>query len=934
MKKLYVKTFGCQMNEYDSDKIADVLARSHGATLTADPAAADIIVFNTCSVREKAQEKVFSDLGRVRKLKNTRPDLLIAVGGCVASQEGAAIVTRAPYVDLVFGPQTLHRLPEMIAARQKSGVAQVDISFPKIEKFDNLPPARVDGASAFVSIMEGCSKFCSYCIVPYTRGLEVSRPMDDVLVEIGGLAQQGVREVTLLGQNVNAYRSKHDEQRIDLAALLERIAAIPGVERIRYMTSHPREFTTALIEAHRNIGKLAGHVHLPVQSGSDRVLAAMKRRYTTLEFKSIVRRLREARPGISISSDFIVGFPGETEEDFERTMQLIEDVGFDASFSFIYSPRPGTPAAELEDTTPAELKLARLQRLQAAIDANARRISAAMLGSRQLVLVEGSARHNQDELSGRTDNNRVVNFSGPPSAIGSLVTVEITEVRAHTLRATMIGDDGSTAEEAAATEGRQDDEGKAAASSQAPSRSPAAALVLAAATALFAGGLGYAPSAQAQWRGLDLAAGASSPAAAEEVSPLARMLREARVLLGEGRARDAYALLKPAEPRYAGSPEFDYLLGVAALDSGRPAEAVIVLERVLIQRPDHLPARAEVARAYLRVHETEAARQTFEAVAARELPPEVRATIERYLNAIERVKDARRVKRVATLEAEVGYDDNVNLGTASGQWLLADGTAVLPLPVSKPAASAAMGLGGSLYWVIPTGGGWRATVGGRFAVRAYPSARTLDQEQFELSGGIARRFSCHEVGMQVQAQTLRLDGTRLRDGTGVLAQWQCDTERAGRIGAYLQHYRFDFPDQSVRNADRTALGFTWARRIDSMPNATLIAGLNGGNERSRAGYDNLSYDFWGLRAVLVFGLGSGWQAAGALGWESRNFNGLEPEFGVAREDQQTEVQLSAEKSLGNGLMVGPALTYTRTRSTIGPNDFRRGQAMLRARYRF
>ncbi len=898
MKKLYVKTFGCQMNEYDSDKIADVLERSHGATLTEDPAAADIIVFNTCSVREKAQEKVFSDLGRVRKLKSSRPDLLIAVGGCVASQEGDAIVNRAPYVDLVFGPQTLHRLPEMIRERQASGVAQVDISFPKIEKFDNLPPARVDGASAFVSIMEGCSKFCSYCIVPYTRGLEVSRPLDDVLAEVEGLAQQGVREVTLLGQNVNAYRSKLDDQKIDLAALLARIAEIPGIERIRYMTSHPREFTPALVEAHRNIDKLAGHVHLPVQSGSDRVLAAMKRRYTTLEFKSIVRRLREARPGIAISSDFIVGFPGETDEDFERTMQLIEDVGFDSSFSFIYSRRPGTPAAELEDTTPAELKLARLQRLQEAIDASARTISAAMLGSRQLVLVEGAARHDEQELSGRTDNNRVVNFAGPRSAIGSLVEVEITAVRAHTLRGSM------------------------------------AALMLAAASALFAGLLGYTEPAQAQWRMPSLAAGASSYPTVEEVSPLARLLRDARALLSEGRSGDAYILLKPAEQRYAGSAEFDYLLGVAALDSGRPAEAVIVLERVLIERPDHLPARAELARAYLRVHETEAARQSFETVAARELPPEVRATIERYLNAIERIKDALRVKRVATIEAEIGYDDNVNFGTASGQWLLADGTAVLPLPVSKPSASAAQAIGGSVYWVIPTNGGWRATVGGRFAVRGYPSARTLDQEQFELSGGIARRFACHEVGMQVQAQTLRLDGARLRDGTGVLAQWQCDTERAGRLGAYLQHYRFDFPDQRVRDADRTALGFTWARQIEALPSATLIAGLNAGSERSRASYDNLSYDFWGLRAVLVVGLGSGWQAVGALGWESRNFSGLEPEFGLTRADRQTEAQISAEKSLGNGLTVGPALTYTRNRSTIGPNDFRRGQAMLRARYRF
>ena len=898
MKKLYLKTFGCQMNEYDSDKIADVLGHAHGTTITEDPAAADIIVFNTCSVREKAQEKVFSDLGRIRKLKSSRPDLLIAVGGCVASQEGDAIVNRAPYVDLVFGPQTLHRLPEMIAARQQSGVAQVDISFPKIEKFDNLPPARVEGASAFVSIMEGCSKFCSYCIVPYTRGLEVSRPIDDVIAEVTGLASQGVREVTLLGQNVNAYRSKVGDRKVDLATLLGRIAETEGIERIRYMTSHPREFTPALIEAHRNIPKLAGHVHLPVQSGSDRVLAAMKRRYTALEFKSIVRRLREARPGISIGSDFIVGFPGETDDDFERTMQLIADVGFDSSFSFVYSRRPGTPAAELEDTTPHEVKLARLQRLQEAIDANARAISAAMLGSRQMVLVEGSARHDQDELSGRTDNNRVVNFAGPRSAIGSMVEVEITAVRAHTLRGRM------------------------------------AALLVAAASTLLAGLLGQPQEANAQLRGGLVAAAAGTAAKVEEASPLARLLRDSRRLLADGLPRDAYQLLKPAELRYAGSPEYDYLLGVAALDSGRPAEAVLVLERVLISRPDPLPARAELARAYLRVNEAEASRQAFETVAGQQLPPEVRATIERYLDAIERIRDATRIKRIATLEAEIGYDDNVNLGTAAGQWLLADGTAVLPLPVSKPFSSAALGLAGSVNWVIPTSGGWRVTAGGRFAIRAYPSARTLDQEQYELSGGIARRFACHEIGMQIQAQTLRLDGARLRDGTGVLAQWQCDATRLGRVGAYLQSYRFDFPDQSVRDADRTTLGFTVARPLEMMPNATLIAGINAGNERSRASYDNLSYDFWGLRAVVVVGLGSGWKAIGALGWESRNFNGIEPEFGVTREDRQAEAQLSAEKNLGNGLTVGPVLTFTRNRSTVGPNDFRRGQAMLRARYSF
>jgi tRNA-2-methylthio-N6-dimethylallyladenosine synthase len=434
-RKLYIRTFGCQMNEYDSDRMADVLGAQGPIEKVDDPAQADIILFNTCSVREKAQEKVFSDLGRVRALKRERPGLIIGVGGCVASQEGSAIVGRAPYVDVVFGPQTLHRLPALIEARRTTGRPQVDISFPEIEKFDHMPPARVEGASAFVSIMEGCSKYCSFCVVPYTRGEEVSRPLGDVLVEIAGLAEQGVAEVTLLGQNVNAWRgAMDDDEPADFALLLDYVADIPGIERIRYTTSHPREFTPRLIEAHARIGKLADHVHLPVQSGSDRVLAAMKRGYTALEYKAIVRRLRAARPGISLSSDFIVGFPGETDEDFERTMALVEDLGFDASFSFIYSARPGTPAADLPDDTPAEVKLRRLQRLQARIEAQAQAISAAMVGTRQRVLVEGRARKDATELSGRTANNRVVNFPGDARLIGRFVDVEIVAALPHSLR--------------------------------------------------------------------------------------------------------------------------------------------------------------------------------------------------------------------------------------------------------------------------------------------------------------------------------------------------------------------------------------------------------------------------------------------------------------------------------------------------------------------
>jgi tRNA-2-methylthio-N6-dimethylallyladenosine synthase len=433
--KLYIKTFGCQMNEYDSAKMADVLGAAHGMEATGDPAAADVILFNTCSVREKAQEKVFTDLGFVKHHKRANPRLLIGVGGCVASQEGAAIVARAPYVDLVFGPQTLHRLPQMIDARRRTGKPQVDVSFPEIEKFDHLPPARVEGVTAFISVMEGCSKYCSFCVVPYTRGEEVSRRFEDVLTEIAELAQQGVREITLLGQNVNAYRGATREgAAADLALLVEYTAAIPGIERIRYTTSHPREFTQRLVDAHARIPQLAPHLHLPVQAGSDRVLGAMKRGYTVLEYKSIVRRLRAACPGISISSDFIVGFPGETEADFEATMKLIEEVGFDSSFSFIYSRRPGTPAAALPDDTPKAVKLARLQRLQARIDQQAQALSRGMVGTRQRVLVEGAARRNAAELSGRTANNRVVNFPGPQDLIGRFADVTITAALSHSLR--------------------------------------------------------------------------------------------------------------------------------------------------------------------------------------------------------------------------------------------------------------------------------------------------------------------------------------------------------------------------------------------------------------------------------------------------------------------------------------------------------------------
>ena len=439
-QKLFIRTFGCQMNEYDSDKMADVLHAAEGVIKTDNPEEADIILFNTCSVREKAQEKVFHDLGRVKHLKQQNPNLVIGVGGCVASQEGEAIVARAPYVDIVFGPQTLHRLPQLIAERKEKGKAAVDVSFPEIEKFDAMPPAEVKGATAFVSIMEGCSKFCTFCIVPYTRGGEVSRPFTDVLTEVADLAAHGVGEVTLLGQNVNAYRGDMEgtDEKADLAMLIEYIAEVPGIERIRYTTSHPREMSQRLIDTYTKVPKLVSHLHLPVQAGSDRILAAMKRGYTTLEYKSIVRKLRAARPDISMSTDFIVGFPGETDEDFQKTMKLIDDVEFDASFSFIYSPRPGTPALELDDNTPADVKSARLARLQKRIDELAQAVSRSMVGSVQRVLVEGTSKKDANELAGRTDNNRIVNFAGNPRLINTFVDVRITEALPHSLRGEIV----------------------------------------------------------------------------------------------------------------------------------------------------------------------------------------------------------------------------------------------------------------------------------------------------------------------------------------------------------------------------------------------------------------------------------------------------------------------------------------------------------------
>jgi tRNA-2-methylthio-N6-dimethylallyladenosine synthase len=439
-RKVFIRTFGCQMNEYDSEKMFDVLSNDAPAEITSDPEQADIILFNTCSIRDKAQHKVFSDLGRARELKRMNPDLIIGVGGCVASQEGAAIVKRAPYVDVVFGPQTLHRLPELINKRRQAGKPQVDISFPEIEKFDAMPPPRKDGPTAFVSIMEGCSKYCSFCVVPYTRGEEISRPFEDVLIEVADLADQGVKEVTLLGQNVNAYRGRMGDSGTiaDFATLLEYVHEIPGIERIRYTTSHPKEMTSRLIDVYERLPKVVSFLHLPVQSGSDAVLAAMKRGYTALEFKSIVRRLRQARPQITLSSDFIVGFPGETEQEFDKTMKLIEEIGFDTSFSFIYSRRPGTPAADLSDDTTDAVKLKRLQRLQALIGQQASHIAQGMLGTSQTVLVEGPSRRDTNELMGRTENNRIVNFEGSSRLIGEMVDVTITTAYTNSLRGEIV----------------------------------------------------------------------------------------------------------------------------------------------------------------------------------------------------------------------------------------------------------------------------------------------------------------------------------------------------------------------------------------------------------------------------------------------------------------------------------------------------------------
>ena len=433
--KLYIKTHGCQMNEYDSDRMAEVLAASHGLELTDDAAQADVILVNTCSIREKAQEKVFSQLGQWRPLKEARPEVVIGVAGCVASQEGVGILKRAPFVDLVFGPQTIHRLPTMVDRVRETGQPEVDISFPEIEKFDHLPPPGAHGPTAFVSVMEGCSKYCSFCVVPYTRGEEVSRPLDDVIAEVAGLEAQGVREINLLGQNVNAFCGPtHDGGSADLAMLIRYVAAFDGIERIRFTTSHPVEFSDRLIEVFGDTPKLANYLHLPVQSGSDRILALMKRGHTVLEYKHRIRKLRELRPDISLSSDFIVGFPGETEADFEQTMDLIRELNFDQSFSFIYSARPGTPAASLPDDVALEAKKARLQRLQAQLNEQARAISEAMVGSMQRVLVEGPSKKDPKELAARTENNRVVNFSGPESLVGQFVDLQITAAMANSLR--------------------------------------------------------------------------------------------------------------------------------------------------------------------------------------------------------------------------------------------------------------------------------------------------------------------------------------------------------------------------------------------------------------------------------------------------------------------------------------------------------------------
>lgn len=437
--KLYIKTHGCQMNEYDSGKMADVLAASHGLELTDQAENADVILINTCSIREKAQEKVFSQLGRWKKLKRDNPRVVIGVGGCVASQEGEAIIKRAPLVDMVFGPQTLHRLPSMLDEVLETGAHPVDVSFPEVEKFDNLPAPGAQGGSAFVSVMEGCSKYCTYCVVPYTRGEEISRPFDDVVAECAALADQGVREINLLGQNVNAYRGPmHDGTTADLALLIHYVAGIDGVERIRFTTSHPMEFSQSLVDAFGEVPKLANYLHLPVQSGSDRVLSLMKRGHTVLEYKQKIRRIRANRPDIALSSDFIVGFPGETEKDFEDTLRLIEELDFDQSFSFIFSPRPGTPAASLPDDTPLEVKKERLQRLQQQLNRQATRYSRAMVGSRQRILVEGISKKDERQLSGRTENNRVVNFDGQPRLVGHFVDVEITEALSHSLRGRIV----------------------------------------------------------------------------------------------------------------------------------------------------------------------------------------------------------------------------------------------------------------------------------------------------------------------------------------------------------------------------------------------------------------------------------------------------------------------------------------------------------------
>ena len=442
--KVFIRTHGCQMNEYDSDKMSDVLVSARGMESVSSPELADVLLLNTCSIREKAQEKVFSELGRWKALKEKNPKLIIGVGGCVASQEGAAIRERAPFVDIVFGPQTLHRLPEMVDSVVNKHIPVVDISFPEIEKFDNLPLAKVQGATAFVSIMEGCSKYCTFCVVPYTRGEEISRPLDDVIVEVAHLVSQGVKEITLLGQNVNAYRGKtHDDELCDFATLLHYVAAIEGVKRIRYTTSHPVEFSDALISAYAEIPSLVNHLHLPVQSGSDRILAAMKRGHTVLEYKAKIRRLREIRPNISISSDFIIGFPGETQADFDATMKLVKDIGFDQSYSFVYSARPGTPAASLPDDVPLEIKKQRLAELQAEITQNAQHVSAAMVGTSQRILVEGPSKKDPAQMAGRTENNRVVNFSGDQKLIGHFVTVEITEALPNSLRGIYLSESSS-----------------------------------------------------------------------------------------------------------------------------------------------------------------------------------------------------------------------------------------------------------------------------------------------------------------------------------------------------------------------------------------------------------------------------------------------------------------------------------------------------------